>query len=116
MRAHPSTVALLTVAIGLALVGGACQSGPPNEGAVTAAEETITARDMAIRVQMLATDEMQGRAPSTPGEALAIALIRVVRVSPVAAWVSFIVFVMLLGVGMFLRFRSGRWRQIRMIE
>jgi MATE family multidrug resistance protein len=47
---------------------------------------------------------------------LAIVLIRVVRVSPVAAWTSFIVFVMLLGVGMFLRFRSGRWQEIRMIE
>ena len=47
---------------------------------------------------------------------LAIVLIRVVKVSPVAAWTAFIVFVMLLGVGMYLRFRSGRWREIRMID
>jgi MATE family multidrug resistance protein len=47
---------------------------------------------------------------------IAIVLIRVVQVPPVAAWVSFIVFVILLGVAMFLRFRTGRWQEIRMID
>jgi MATE family multidrug resistance protein len=46
----------------------------------------------------------------------AIVLIRVLRISPVAVWTSFIVFVVLLGVSMFLRFRGGRWMDIRMIE
>jgi MATE family multidrug resistance protein len=46
----------------------------------------------------------------------AILLIRVVQVAPLGAWVAFIVFVILLGVAMFLRFRTGRWEQIRMIE
>jgi Zn-dependent M28 family amino/carboxypeptidase len=76
MRAQASTKALLPFALGLILAGGACQGGPPNEDALTAAEETITAEDMAIRVQRLADDEMQGRAPSSPGEALTIAYIR----------------------------------------
>jgi MATE family multidrug resistance protein len=47
---------------------------------------------------------------------LAIVLIRVLQVSPVASWISFIIFVVLLGLAMFLRFRSGRWQEIRMIE
>ena len=47
---------------------------------------------------------------------VAIALIRIVRVPPVTAWSVFIVFVVLMGVAMFLRLRSGRWRTIRLIE
>ena len=78
MRAQASTRALLPVALGLILAAGACLggSGLPNEDALTAAEETITAEDMAIRVQRLADDEMQGRAPSSPGETTAINYIR----------------------------------------
>ncbi|MCK5650791.1 MAG: hypothetical protein KAJ42_05430, partial [Gemmatimonadetes bacterium] len=76
MRAKVSTKALLPVALGLILLAGACQAGLPNEDALTAAEETITAEDMAIRVQRLADDEMQGRAPSSPGETTAINYIR----------------------------------------
>jgi len=45
----------------------------------------------------------------------AIVMIRFLRISPVAAWMAFIVFVVLLGVSMFLRFRGGRWTDIRMI-
>jgi MATE family multidrug resistance protein len=48
--------------------------------------------------------------------ALAIVLIRLVRVTPVLAWSSFIFFILLMGVVMFLRFRGGRWQEIRMIE
>jgi MATE family multidrug resistance protein len=47
---------------------------------------------------------------------LAVVLIRFVGISPVAAWTAFIVFVVLLGIAMFLRFRGGRWMQIRMLE
>jgi len=46
----------------------------------------------------------------------AVVLIRVVRVPPVAAWTSFIMFVVVLGLVMFLRFRGGRWKDIRMID
>jgi MATE family multidrug resistance protein len=46
---------------------------------------------------------------------LAIALIRLLRLSPVAVWSAFIVFVVLLGLSMFLRFRGGRWMDIRLI-
>lgn len=45
----------------------------------------------------------------------AILMIRFLRISPVAAWIAFIVFVVLLGVSMFLRFRGGRWTEIRML-
>lgn len=78
MRALTSTKALLPVALGLVLAAGACLggSGLPDEAALTAAEETITAEDMAIRVQMLASDQMQGRAPSSPGETATINYIR----------------------------------------
>jgi MATE family multidrug resistance protein len=47
---------------------------------------------------------------------LAIVMIRWLRFSPVAVWMSFIIFVVLLGLSMFLRFRGGRWMDIRMIE
>jgi MATE family multidrug resistance protein len=47
---------------------------------------------------------------------VAIVLIRVLRVSPVVAWSSFITFVILMGLCMFLRLRSGRWQEIRMIH
>ena len=46
---------------------------------------------------------------------VAIVLIRVLRVAPVAAWAGFIIFVMLMGWAMFLRFRLGRWQEIQMI-
>jgi MATE family multidrug resistance protein len=48
--------------------------------------------------------------------ALAIYLIRVVKMAPVLSWCSFIVFILFMGVAMLLRFRGGRWEQIRMIE
>ena len=48
--------------------------------------------------------------------AAAIYLIRFLRVEPVIAWLSFIVFIMLLGITMFLRFRGGHWRDIKMID
>jgi len=48
--------------------------------------------------------------------AVAVTLIRVLRIPPVLAWVGFIVFIVLLGAAMYLRFRGGRWRQIRLID
>jgi MATE family multidrug resistance protein len=48
--------------------------------------------------------------------ALAVFFIRFLRLSPVISWSSFIGFVLLLGVAMFLRFRGGKWQEIRMIE
>jgi MATE family multidrug resistance protein len=47
---------------------------------------------------------------------VSILLIRFLRISPVTAWTAFIVFIVLLGVSMFLRFRSGRWLDARLIE
>ena len=46
----------------------------------------------------------------------AIVMIRFLRISPVAAWTAFIVFIVLLGISMFLRFRGNRWTEIRMIS
>jgi MATE family multidrug resistance protein len=48
--------------------------------------------------------------------AVAVTLIRVLRIPPVLAWVGFIVFIVLLGAAMYLRFRGGRWLQIRLID
>lgn len=48
--------------------------------------------------------------------AIAVALIRVLKVDPIIAWLGFIGFVISLGLTMFLRFRSGKWAQIRMID
>jgi MATE family multidrug resistance protein len=45
----------------------------------------------------------------------AVVMIRFLRISPVTVWTTFIVFVVLLGVSMFLRFRGGRWTDIRML-
>lgn len=47
---------------------------------------------------------------------LSLYLIKVVEVSPVQAWFFFIAFVLTMGGAMFLRFRSGRWRSISVIE
>jgi MATE family multidrug resistance protein len=46
----------------------------------------------------------------------AIFLIRFVKVDPVYAWCSFIGFVILMGITMFLRFRGGKWKEIKLIE
>jgi MATE family multidrug resistance protein len=46
---------------------------------------------------------------------VAIVMIRFLRISPVAAWMAFIVFIVLLGIFMYLRFRGDRWTDIRMI-
>jgi MATE family multidrug resistance protein len=45
-----------------------------------------------------------------------IYLIKVVKISPVAAWGFFIGFIVLLGFTMFFRFQSGQWKKIKMIE
>ena len=47
---------------------------------------------------------------------IAIILITVVKVDPVIAWVSFIAFIMIFGVVMFIRFRNGKWKNIRLID
>ena len=46
----------------------------------------------------------------------AIVMIRFLRISPVAAWTAFIVFIVLLGISMFLRFRGNRWTEFRLIS
>jgi len=47
---------------------------------------------------------------------VAIFLIRSIQADPVTVWVVFIAFVLGLGLVMFLRFRSGKWRQIQLIS
>lgn len=47
---------------------------------------------------------------------VAVVLVYVLRVSPVVMWACFIVFLMLLGVSMFLRFKSGAWKHINMVK
>ncbi|MDA3939359.1 MAG: MATE family efflux transporter [Spirochaetia bacterium] len=46
----------------------------------------------------------------------AILLIKVGRIDPVLVWICFIVFLFTLGITMFLRFRSGKWQNISVIE
>jgi MATE family multidrug resistance protein len=46
----------------------------------------------------------------------AIVMIRWLRISPVGVWAAFIVFVVLLGASMFLRFQGGRWMYVRLID
>ena len=48
--------------------------------------------------------------------AVAVVSIRVLSLSPVAVWLVFITFVLTLGVTMFLRFRRGAWKKLRVIE
>ncbi len=46
----------------------------------------------------------------------AVVLIRIVQVPPLQMWLFFIGFVVVLGGLIFLRFRSGRWEHIKVIE
>ncbi len=48
--------------------------------------------------------------------AAAVVLIRVVAADPVAVWIMFIGMILILGIAMYLRFRAGVWRTIRLIE
>lgn len=48
--------------------------------------------------------------------AAALVLIKVLRVDPVAAWLCFISMIILMGITFFFRFKSGKWREIRMID
>jgi len=48
--------------------------------------------------------------------AAALVLIKIVKVDPVIAWIGFIGFIVALGIIMFLRFRSGKWKLINMIS
>jgi MATE family multidrug resistance protein len=43
-------------------------------------------------------------------------LIKVVEAPPLSIWVFFIGFVIVLGAAIYLRFRSGRWRELQVIE
>ncbi len=46
----------------------------------------------------------------------AFLLVKIIKISPQAMWALFILFVMSLGLIMFLRFRSNRWQSIKLIE
>lgn len=48
--------------------------------------------------------------------AVAFVLVRFAKVSPVFVWCVFILMVIVLGVSYFLRFRGGKWRNIRLID
>jgi MATE family multidrug resistance protein len=46
----------------------------------------------------------------------ALVFIRVLALPPVSVWLFFILFVISLGVSMFLRHRGGKWEKIRLVE
>lgn len=45
-----------------------------------------------------------------------IVMIKIIEVPPMQMWIFFISFVMILGALIFLRFHSGHWQKIRVIE
>lgn len=47
---------------------------------------------------------------------IALLMIRVFRADPVHVWLMFIGFVLTMGIAMFLRYRSGRWKDIPLVE
>jgi len=47
---------------------------------------------------------------------LSLGMIRYWRLSPATVWIAFILFVMVLGLGMYLRFRFGRWVTRNLVE
>jgi len=47
---------------------------------------------------------------------VSIILVRVVSANPILVWCVFIGMIITLGVAMYLRFRSGAWRKIKLIE
>lgn len=48
--------------------------------------------------------------------AMAIVLIRVLALDPIIVWICFIAFVLLIGLAMVLRYRSGKWQEIEVID
>lgn len=46
---------------------------------------------------------------------LAVILIRVVQANPVTVWIAFIGFLLVIGTTMILRFRGGKWQEMRVI-
>ena len=46
----------------------------------------------------------------------AIVLIRVVEVNPIVVWCVFIATIITLSFAMVLRFRTGKWRNIKLID
>jgi MATE family multidrug resistance protein len=46
----------------------------------------------------------------------ALLFIKVLALPPVAVWIFFILFVISLGISMFLRHRGGKWEKIRLVE
>jgi len=58
----------LTLPIVAMLVAGACAPGEQVDEQLNAALATITADDLVEHVQVLASDEFEGRLPGTPGE------------------------------------------------
>jgi MATE family multidrug resistance protein len=47
---------------------------------------------------------------------VAIVLIAVIKVSPVVAWIAFIGFIVIFSIVMFVRFRAGKWENIKLID
>ena len=47
---------------------------------------------------------------------IAIVMIRIVQVPPIIGWLLLIAFVIALGIVMFFRFRSGKWKNIELIH
>jgi Zn-dependent M28 family amino/carboxypeptidase len=67
-RLHAAAAALLLAACG---TDGDLRS-PPAEMDITAALETLSSEDLLRRIQVLASDELEGRAPGTLGEELTV--------------------------------------------
>ena len=45
-----------------------------------------------------------------------IILVRIIKTEPIFVWLFFIGFILMIGVGLFLRFQSGHWKKIKVIE
>src|SRR5712691_11594175 len=73
MKQHLLWVGLLTALVTLSCTkGGYSEIAPTPPSDISAALESIDGAEMLRHIQVLASDEFEGRAPGTPGETLTV--------------------------------------------
>jgi MATE family multidrug resistance protein len=128
--AYSGVMLLLYVSCAPALAGLILRGAPGGEAAIPLAVTMIRMMSiytLADSVQLVFSGALRGAgdthavmrisaALNWVFAGVSFALIRILRASPVSVWTAYILFIVLWGLAMFLRYRFGRWEDIRLIE